>query len=34
MGLDTKSLIVGVAVGYLVLPMLMGVIASKRNPVK
>lgn len=34
MGLDTKSLVVGIAVGYFVLPMLVGVISSKRNPVK
>lgn len=30
MGLDTKSLIVGVAVGYFVLPMILGMVASKR----
>jgi hypothetical protein len=29
-GLDTKSLVIGLAVGYLVLPALLGIVASKR----
>ena len=31
MGLDHKSLLIGIAVGYLLIPALMGAVAAKRN---
>jgi hypothetical protein len=34
MNLDTKSLIVGLAVGYFVLPALLGAVRRRAAPVK